>query len=31
MEWERFFEVGDPDSTGEADIDLITAGVVFKF
>lgn len=31
VEWERFFEVGDPDSTGEADIDLITAGVVFKF
>lgn len=31
MEWERYFEVGDPDSTGEADIDLITAGVVFKF
>jgi OOP family OmpA-OmpF porin len=31
MEWERYFEVGDPHSTGEADIDLLSAGVVFKF
>lgn len=31
VEWERFFEVGDPDDTGEADIDLISAGVVYKF
>ena len=31
MEWERYFEVGDPSSTGEADIDLLSAGVVFKF
>ena len=31
MEWERYFEVGDPDTTGEADVDLISAGVVFKF
>jgi OmpA-OmpF porin, OOP family len=33
MEWERFFEVGSPDptSTREADIDLISAGLVFKF
>lgn len=33
MEWERFFEVGSPGttSTGEADIDLISAGLVFKF
>ena len=31
VEWERYFEVGDPDSTGEADIDLLTAGLVFKF
>jgi OOP family OmpA-OmpF porin len=31
VEWERYFEVGDPDSTREADIDLVTAGVVFKF
>jgi OmpA-OmpF porin, OOP family len=30
-EWERYFEVGDPDSTGEADIDLISAGLVYKF
>lgn len=31
VEWERFFEVGDPDSTREADIDMVTAGIVFKF
>jgi len=31
VEWERYFEVGDPDTTGETDIDLISAGVVFKF
>jgi OOP family OmpA-OmpF porin len=33
LEWERYFEVGSPDAngTGESDIDLVTAGVVFKF
>ncbi|MHB1214971.1 MAG: outer membrane beta-barrel protein [Thiobacillus sp.] len=31
MEWERYFNVGDAGGTGEADIDLITAGVAFKF
>lgn len=31
MEWERYFELGDPDSTKEADIDLVSAGVVYKF
>jgi OOP family OmpA-OmpF porin len=33
MEWERYFEVGSPSvtSTREADVDLITAGLVFKF
>lgn len=31
MEWERYFKVGDPDITDEADVDLISAGVVFKF
>jgi len=31
MEWERYFEVGDQDETGDTDIDLISAGVVFKF
>lgn len=30
-EWERYFELGDPDTTGEMDIDLITVGVVYKF
>ena len=31
VEYERFFDVGDEDTTGEADVDLISAGVVFKF
>lgn len=31
VEWERYFNVGDETTTGEADVDLITAGVVFKF
>jgi OOP family OmpA-OmpF porin len=33
LEWERYFEVGSPSvtSTREADIDLVTAGLVFKF
>jgi len=30
-EWERYFNVGDPDSTRESEIDMITAGVIFKF
>ena len=31
VEWERYFNVGDASTTGEADVDLITAGVIFKF
>jgi OOP family OmpA-OmpF porin len=31
VEWERYFKVGDQDTTGETDVDLISAGVVFKF
>ena len=31
VEYERFFNVGDANTTGEADVDLISAGVVFKF
>lgn len=34
LEWERFFEVGSSDfngGTGEADIDLISGGLVYKF
>ncbi len=31
VEWERYFKVGDADTTGEMDIDLISAGLVFKF
>ena len=30
-EWERYFDVGDADTTGEIDIDLISASVVFMF
>jgi OmpA-OmpF porin, OOP family len=34
LEWERFFEVGSSaynDGTGEADIDMTTLGIVYKF
>lgn len=31
VEWERYFNVGDATTTREADVDLITAGVIFKF
>ena len=31
VEYERFFDVGDADTTGETDVDLISAGIVFKF
>lgn len=34
VEWERYFEVGSSNfngGTGEADVDLISAGLVFKF
>jgi OOP family OmpA-OmpF porin len=34
LDWERFFEVGSSSfngGTGEADIDLLSAGVVYKF
>jgi OOP family OmpA-OmpF porin len=30
-EWERYFKVGDEDTTGEIDIDLISASVVYTF
>lgn len=30
-EWERYFNVGDPYTTGESDIDVATAGVLWKF
>jgi OOP family OmpA-OmpF porin len=29
--WERFFKVGDGNTTGEVDVDLISAGLVYKF
>lgn len=31
LEWERYFKVGDADTTGDMDIDLFSAGVVYKF
>lgn len=34
MEWERYFETGSSDyngGTGEADVDLLSASLVFKF
>lgn len=34
MEWERYFKTGDSafnGGTGEADVDLLSAGLVFKF
>lgn len=30
-EWERYFKVGDEDTTGEMDVDLITASVIYTF
>lgn len=30
-EWERYFKVGDADTTGEIDIDLFSVGVVYTF
>jgi len=34
LEWERFFQVGSPPTnggTGEVDVDLLSAGLVYKF
>jgi OOP family OmpA-OmpF porin len=31
VEWERFSNLGDDDSTGEGDVDLVSAGLIFKF
>ena len=30
-EWELFNELGDEDTTGESDVNLLSAGVVFSF
>jgi OmpA-OmpF porin, OOP family len=30
-EWERFYRVGDPNVTGELDIELLSAGVLLRF
>lgn len=31
VEYERFYNVGDADTTGESDVDLISAGLVYSF
>lgn len=31
LEWERFNKVGNADKTGEGDVDLWSAGIVYKF
>lgn len=31
FEWERFDKVGDRNSTGEANIDLLSVGLMYKF
>jgi OOP family OmpA-OmpF porin len=30
-EWDRFKDVGDDNTTGQSDVDLLSVGVVFKF
>ncbi len=31
LQWERFADVGDPNTTGRSDIDLVTANFVYHF
>ena len=31
LEWERFNNVGNKDKTGEANVDLLSVGIVYKF
>jgi OOP family OmpA-OmpF porin len=31
VEWERYFDVGDEHTTGQMDIDLLSAGLIYKF
>jgi len=31
VEWQRYFDVGDPDTTGRSDVDVSGVSVVFKF
>lgn len=31
IEWERFTDVGDEDETGQSDVDLLSASLVFRF
>ena len=30
-EWERFMDIGDTDTTGQSDVDVISVGLMFKF
>ena len=30
LDWQRFKDVGDEDDTGEADIDRLSLGVIFR-
>jgi hypothetical protein len=31
VEWERFYRVGEPGTTGELEIELISGGLVLRF
>jgi OOP family OmpA-OmpF porin len=31
LDWERFADVGDEDKTGQSDVDMLSAGLVFRF
>jgi len=31
VEWENYFDVGDDNKTGQSDVQLLSAGVVFRF
>lgn len=30
LEYQRFFDVGEDDETGETDVDLVTLGILFR-
>lgn len=31
LEWQRYKDLGNPETTGKSDVDLISLGIVFKF
>jgi OOP family OmpA-OmpF porin len=31
LDWDRYSKLGDSNTTGESDVDMISLGVVFKF